>query len=261
MPTGADRLLCRKGDRAVLSWAYRLPWGQIDNAWETWRGRARPIRDPHYQDPLGHGPGEARPSRRGPDRQGPPLGPRPGHRQEVPPHRLLPDQQKYPQTPPGRVHHRGQGALGREAWHWTRDVVFGEDASHLRSGHGPESLASLRNLVIAVLDALGGQGITALRDQIASHLYTWSLESSASPSSSRTFNDYDFADAVDREGAETRHGVRIGWSGGGSRRVRPRFSRDGCLNLGGSGLIRAFGSIGGAAAEVQGETAGGPFSS
>jgi predicted transposase YbfD/YdcC len=50
-----------------------------------------------------------------------------------------------------------------EAWHWTRDVVFREDASRLRSGQAPQNLASLRNLVIAILKTAEQQGITALQ--------------------------------------------------------------------------------------------------
>lgn len=55
-------------------------------------------------------------------------------------------------------------------------MVFGEDASILRSGFAPQNLASLRNLTIAVLKAVGGQGITALRDRIANHPHTLPLE-------------------------------------------------------------------------------------
>ena len=59
-----------------------------------------------------------------------------------------------------------------EVVHWVRDVVFGEDAAQIRAGHGPENTASLRNLVITVINQLGPQGIAALRDHIANHPYT-----------------------------------------------------------------------------------------
>ena len=55
-------------------------------------------------------------------------------------------------------------------------MVFSEDASQLRSGFAPQNLASLRNLAIAVLKAVGSQGITALRDRIANRPYELPLE-------------------------------------------------------------------------------------
>lgn len=38
-----------------------------------------------------------------------------------------------------------------EALHHVRDVTFGEDASKIRSGHGPQNMAMLRNLAIPLL--------------------------------------------------------------------------------------------------------------
>lgn len=35
--------------------------------------------------------------------------------------------------------------------HWVRDVVFGEDLSQIRTGSGPQIMASLRNLVLSLL--------------------------------------------------------------------------------------------------------------
>ena len=48
---------------------------------------------------------------------------------------------------------RGHWTL--EALHYVRDVTFGEDASTVRTGHAPQNLAALRNLVIGLcaLDA------------------------------------------------------------------------------------------------------------
>jgi predicted transposase YbfD/YdcC len=48
-------------------------------------------------------------------------------------------------------------ALVRRHWHienrlhWPRDVTLGEDASQVRSGHAPQVLSALRNLVVGVL--------------------------------------------------------------------------------------------------------------
>ncbi len=41
------------------------------------------------------------------------------------------------------------------ALHWVRDVTYAEDHSQVRTGHGPQVMASLRNLAISVL-RLGG---------------------------------------------------------------------------------------------------------
>jgi hypothetical protein len=45
--------------------------------------------------------------------------------------------------------------------HWVRDVTFAEDASQLRSGTGPNVMASLRNLVIGVLSRAGPVNLAA----------------------------------------------------------------------------------------------------
>lgn len=42
-----------------------------------------------------------------------------------------------------------------EALHHIRDVSFGEDASRVRTGHGPQNMAMLRNLAIPLLTELG----------------------------------------------------------------------------------------------------------
>lgn len=42
-----------------------------------------------------------------------------------------------------------------EALHHVRDVSFGEDASRVRCGHGPQNMAMLRNLTIPLLTELG----------------------------------------------------------------------------------------------------------
>lgn len=42
-----------------------------------------------------------------------------------------------------------------KALHHARDVSFGEDASRVRTGHGPQNMAMLHNLVIPLLTELG----------------------------------------------------------------------------------------------------------
>lgn len=59
-----------------------------------------------------------------------------------------------------------------ESWHWTRDVVFGEDRSTATAGNLVANLASLRAAAVAILKRLGGKGITASRDRIGNHPYT-----------------------------------------------------------------------------------------
>ena len=45
--------------------------------------------------------------------------------------------------------------------HWVRDVVFGEDHSQIRTGHGPTNLACLRTLAINALRLTGHTNIAA----------------------------------------------------------------------------------------------------
>ncbi|WP_160159692.1 ISAs1 family transposase [Streptomyces sp. 3213.3] len=60
----------------------------------------------------------------------------------------LPSQQASPQR---------LGQLARSQWaienrlHFVRDTAFREDASKIRTGHGPENMATLRNLAINTL--------------------------------------------------------------------------------------------------------------
>ncbi|MEV6995618.1 transposase [Streptomyces sp. NPDC093228] len=59
------------------------------------------------------------------------------------------------------------GRLARSQWtienrlHFVRDTTFGEDASKIRTGHGPENMATLRNLAINALRAAGHRNIAA----------------------------------------------------------------------------------------------------
>lgn len=43
--------------------------------------------------------------------------------------------------------------------HWVRDVVFGEDASLIRTGVGPRVMATLRNTAISLLHLIGRKDI------------------------------------------------------------------------------------------------------
>jgi len=57
--------------------------------------------------------------------------------------------------------------LSRNHWsienslHWVRDCTFGEDACQVKSGHGPQLLASLRNLSLSLLHRSGVKKIAA----------------------------------------------------------------------------------------------------
>lgn len=59
------------------------------------------------------------------------------------------------------------GHLVRSQWtieyrlHFVRDTTFGEDASKIHTGHGPENMATLRNLAINTLRQLGHRNIAA----------------------------------------------------------------------------------------------------
>ncbi|MGA5699875.1 hypothetical protein [Peterkaempfera bronchialis] len=59
------------------------------------------------------------------------------------------------------------GRLARSLWtienrlHFVRDTTFAEDASKIRTGHGPENMATLRNLAINTLRQHGHRNIAA----------------------------------------------------------------------------------------------------
>jgi predicted transposase YbfD/YdcC len=54
---------------------------------------------------------------------------------------------------------RGHWAI--EALHHIRDVTYGEDASQVRTGTGPQAMATLRNLTIAIMKMAGHGNIAA----------------------------------------------------------------------------------------------------
>jgi predicted transposase YbfD/YdcC len=66
-------------------------------------------------------------------------------------------------------------ALLRGHWHienrlhYVRDVTFGEDCSHLRSGDAPQILAAFRNLAITLIHRSGSSDIAASRRAFAYH--------------------------------------------------------------------------------------------
>jgi hypothetical protein len=45
--------------------------------------------------------------------------------------------------------------------HWVRDVTFGEDASRVRTGAGPQVMASLRNLATSLHRLTGATNVAA----------------------------------------------------------------------------------------------------
>lgn len=65
--------------------------------------------------------------------------------------------------------------LAREHWHienklhWVRDVVFGEDASQVRCGSGPQVMACLRNAVLSCLRRSGKNKISSSLRYYAAH--------------------------------------------------------------------------------------------
>jgi len=61
---------------------------------------------------------------------------------------------------------RGHWAIENRL-HYVRDVTFGEDASHVRSGAAPEVLAALRNAALGLLRAAGHTNIAAALRQMA----------------------------------------------------------------------------------------------
>jgi len=63
-----------------------------------------------------------------------------------------------------------------EVLHHVRDVSFGEDASRVRCGHGPQNMAMLRNLAIPLLSELGMSGIPEATRWVSYETFTRPLE-------------------------------------------------------------------------------------
>jgi uncharacterized membrane protein YgdD (TMEM256/DUF423 family) len=62
---------------------------------------------------------------------------------------------------PARLADLLRGHLGIEALHHVRDTTFAEDASQVRTGAAPHTMAALRNLVIGVLCRAGPVNVAA----------------------------------------------------------------------------------------------------
>jgi predicted transposase YbfD/YdcC len=65
------------------------------------------------------------------------------------------------QATPAQLAAWTRGHWGIEALHHIRDVTYGEDASQIRTGSGPQVMATLRNLAIAILKPGGYPSIAA----------------------------------------------------------------------------------------------------
>ena len=59
-------------------------------------------------------------------------------------------------------------------------MTFGEDASKIRTGHGPENMATLRNIAHGRLRDAGFDNIAAARREMSYDTFTAPLASSAS---------------------------------------------------------------------------------
>lgn len=62
-----------------------------------------------------------------------------------------------------------RGHWSIEALHHIRDVTFAEDASRIRAGQAPRAMASLRNLAIALQQAMGWTNHAAACDHYRAH--------------------------------------------------------------------------------------------
>lgn len=65
------------------------------------------------------------------------------------------------QATPAQLARWVRGHWSIEALHHIRDLTYGEDASQIRTGNGPEVMATLRNLGIAILKPAGHASIAA----------------------------------------------------------------------------------------------------
>lgn len=70
---------------------------------------------------------------------------------------------------PERLLELARGQCSIESRLWTRDCVFGEDRSCLRTGHGPQVMAAFRTLAISLIRRQGTRQITATRRHFAAH--------------------------------------------------------------------------------------------
>ncbi|MFI8105862.1 hypothetical protein [Streptomyces sp. NPDC086023] len=61
---------------------------------------------------------------------------------------------------------------GIEAVHHVRDVTFAEDASEIRSGHGPANMATIRNLAISTMRSAGHRSIAPAPREVSDTPFT-----------------------------------------------------------------------------------------
>ncbi|WP_239647193.1 ISAs1 family transposase, partial [Nocardiopsis salina] len=76
----------------------------------------------------------------------------------------------------GRLAGLVRGHWQIEALHHVRDVSFGEDASRVRSGHGAQNMAMLRNLAIGLLAGLDRSSIPAAIRWVSYEAFTRPLD-------------------------------------------------------------------------------------
>jgi len=53
--------------------------------------------------------------------------------------------------------------------HWIRDVTFAEDHSQIRTGHGPQAMATLANLAVSLHRLSGATNVVAACRRISRH--------------------------------------------------------------------------------------------
>jgi len=73
------------------------------------------------------------------------------------------------QADPARLLALIRGHWSIESRHYVRDVTFGEDRSRLRTGHAPQVMAALRNLVLTLIRRTGTTQIAAYRRHLAAY--------------------------------------------------------------------------------------------
>lgn len=80
------------------------------------------------------------------------------------------------QASPQRLALIVRGHWGIEALHHIRDVTFSKDASQIRTRHGPENMATLRNLACGRLRTAGYDNIAAARREMSYKAFTAPLD-------------------------------------------------------------------------------------
>ncbi|MBO3675730.1 hypothetical protein J5X86_11955 [Streptomyces sp. NEAU-YJ-81] len=60
--------------------------------------------------------------------------------------------------------------------HFVRDTTFAENAGRIRTGRGPENMATLRNLAVSTLRRAGHQNIAAALRHVSSQPFSRPLD-------------------------------------------------------------------------------------